>query len=310
MITLNAFIKNKALLAQTTPIAVDSVFIQNGDSIEKHFFIEESLHELKSASKVMVAMAVGIAIDNKMEINGIPLTLETKVYPIIKHLVDITKKSNLQKIEKWTIRNLLTHSTGYEQQMLSERFIKDVEKSQIINYALNYDIPYEVGTRYAYNNVEPFLISVIFQEAFSINLADFIDEHIFKNLGITAYKWGNYGKYCIGASGLYLKHSDFHKIGQLLLFDGKYQNTQVVSADWIIAMCSYQIAATSEFKPERVLPKIGAGYFTFISRDGFVFRDGANGQYIILNKQQKLLTTIMSSEPEMKNVGEILRGLI
>lgn len=58
------------------------------------------------------------------------------------------------------------------------------------------------------------------------------------------------------------------------------------------------------------MPKIGIGYFTFISRDGYIFRDGSNGQYIILNKDKNLLITIMSTEKDMKNVTEILRNLI
>ena len=55
---------------------------------------------------------------------------------------------------------------------------------------------------------------------------------------------------------------------------------------------------------------IGGGYFTFVSRDGYIFRDGTNGQYIIVNKEKNLLITIMASEKQMKNVTEILRGII
>ena len=55
---------------------------------------------------------------------------------------------------------------------------------------------------------------------------------------------------------------------------------------------------------------MGIGYYVFISRDGYIFRDGSNGQYIIVNKEKKLLITIMSSEKEMKNVTEILRNII
>ena len=58
---------------------------------------------------------------------------------------------------------MLLHSTGYEKQMLPERYISDIDKNDLLNYALNYDIPYEVGNRYAYNNVEPFIISVLFR---------------------------------------------------------------------------------------------------------------------------------------------------
>ena len=75
-------------------------------------------------------------------------------------------------------------------------------------------------------------------------------------------------------------------------------------------MCSIKLKTPSAYKAERVLPKIGIGYFTFISRDGYVFRDGSNGQYIILNKDKNLLITIMSTEKDMKNITEILRNLI
>lgn len=75
-------------------------------------------------------------------------------------------------------------------------------------------------------------------------------------------------------------------------------------------MCSMQLETPSIYKPERVLPKFGIGYFTFISRDGFIFRDGSNGQYIILNKDKDILITILSSERDMKNVTEILRDII
>ena len=255
-------------------------------------------------------MAIGIAIDRQFQIGGRTLTLDTEIYPIIKPIVNVKNEENLNKIKKWTLKNLLTHTTGYESQMMSEKYIENIDKQKLLDYALNYDIPYEVGTRFAYNNVEPFIISVFFQEAFKINLADFIDENIFKKLDISEYKWENYGKYCPGATGLYLKHSDFHKLGQLLLNDGRYNNNEIISSNWIKEMYSMKLETPSVYKPERVLPKIGIGYFTFISRDGYIFRDGSNGQYIILNKNKNLLITIMSTEKDMKNVTEILRNLI
>ena len=141
-------------------------------------------------------------------------------------------------------------------------------------------------------------------------MADFINENIFKKLDIKEFKWNNFGKYCPGSTGLYLKHSEFHKIGKLLLNSGRYNNIQVIPENWINEMCSLQLETPSAFKPERVFPKVGVGYYTFISTNDYVFRDGADGQYIILNKERNLLITIMSREKEMKNVTEILRNLI
>lgn len=50
--------------------------------------------------------------------------------------------------------------------MMSERYIENIDKDNLLEYALNYDIPYEPGKRFAYNNVEPFILSVFFQEKF------------------------------------------------------------------------------------------------------------------------------------------------
>lgn len=311
MLTIKDINYNKQLLeTKIGDIHIDSIILETNGMQTSQFYAEDKLHRIRSCSKLLVALATGIAIDKKLLVNNEPLTLETKIYPIIKNLVTIKNVENIEKLENWTLFNLLTHSTGYEKQMFSERFIKDLDDSELLDYALNYDFPYDVGTRYAYNNVEPFVISVIFQEAFNINLADFVNEHIFKKLNIAEYNWLNYGKYCVGATGLSLKHADFHKIGQLLLNEGKYEGVQVVPTAWINAMCTVQIETPSAYKPERVLPKLGAGYFTFISRDGFVFRDGADGQYIIVNREAGVLLTVLSSEPDMKNVTEVLRGLV
>lgn len=289
---------------------IDSVFVEQDNNIEKIFYKSEELHELRSCSKLLVAMAIGIAIEDKILVEGFPLSLNTKIYPSIEKIVDIKNENNLSKIQKWTIWNLLTHTTGYESQMMSERFITNIDKNELLNYALNYEIPFDVGIRFAYNNVEPFVLSVFFQETFGVNLKDYINEKIFKKMNIKEFEWDNYGKYCPASTGLYLKHSDFHKIGQLLLNNGKYNGKQIISENWIREMSSMQLETPSAYKPERVLPKIGIGYYTFISRDGYLFRDGSNGQYIIVNKEKNLLITIMSSEKDMKNVTEIFRNLI
>ena len=305
MINIEDIKNNVSKLKETLPsLNIDSIFLEQDGKLDKIFYNYECLHELKSCAKLLVAIAIGIVIDKGM------ITLDTFVYPSIKNIVNINNESNLEKIKKWKIRDLLTHTTGYEKQMMSESYIKDIDEDKLLDYALNYDIPYEVGTRFAYNNVEPFVLSVFFQEAFGINLTDFINENIFKKLDIKEYKWNNYGKYCSGATGLYMKHSDFHKIGQLLLNNGIYNNHQVVPREWINEMCKLQLETPSAYKSERVFPKIGIGYYTFISRDGYIFRDGSNGQYIIVNKKNNILITIMSSERDMKNVTEILKNLI
>ena len=215
MININNIKNNIETLKKELPsLEIDSIFLEQDGKTEKLFYNDEQLHELRSCAKLLVAMAIGIAIDRKMKFDNQVISLNTKIYPIIQNKVNIKRKINLLKIQKWTIRDLLTHTTGYESQMMSERYIENIDKDKLLDYALNYDIPYKVGERFAYNNAEPFILSVFFQEAFKINLADFINENIFKKIDILEYEWENYGEYCPGATGLYMKHIDFHKIGQ------------------------------------------------------------------------------------------------
>lgn len=288
---------------------IDSIFIEQDNNIEKIFYKNENIHELRSCAKVLVAMAIGIAIEEGLLVKGKPLSLETKIYDSIKNVVNIKNSNNIEKISQWTIRDLLTHTTGYEAQMMSEKYIENIDRSKLLDYALNYEIPYSVGKRFAYNNVEPFILSVFFQEAFEINLSSFINEKIFKKIDIKDFKWDNYGIYCPAATGLYLKHTDFHKIGKLLLNEGKYNDKQIIPKNWIVEMTTLQLETPSAYKPDRIFPKVGIGYYTFISKNGYVFRDGSNGQYIIFNKDKNLLITIMSSEKEMKNITEIFRNV-
>ena len=180
MIDINKIKENVDTITKKVGLNIDSIFIEQNNNLEKVIYTNENLHELRSCTKLLVSMAIGIAIDDKMLVNGVPLSLNTKVYPSIEKIVNIKNENNLLKFQKWTIKNLLTHTTGYESQMMSERYINGIDKNRLLDYALNYDIPFEVGIRFAYNNVEPFILSVFFQETFGMNLKDYINEKIFK----------------------------------------------------------------------------------------------------------------------------------
>lgn len=129
MVDINIVKENVNILSKELGrLNIDSIFIEQDGKLDKVFYKDEQLHELRSCSKVLVAMAIGIAIEDKMLVNGIPLSLDTKIFPSIKNLVKIKNKDNLLKIQTWTIKNLLTHTTGYESQMMSERYIEDIDK--------------------------------------------------------------------------------------------------------------------------------------------------------------------------------------
>ena len=170
MIDIETLKHNKEILSNKfSGLKIDSIFLEQNGCLSKFFYENERLHELRSCSKILISLAIGIAIKQNM------LSLETSVFPIIKKLVKIENEKNIDNIKNWTIKNLLTHSTGYDSQMFSEKFIRKMDKDKLIDYDLNYDMPYKVGEKFTYNNVEPFIISVFFKEKFGVDISDFIN---------------------------------------------------------------------------------------------------------------------------------------
>jgi CubicO group peptidase (beta-lactamase class C family) len=194
--------------------------------------------------------------------------------------------------------------------MLNEKHLETIDQNNVLKILFDTEIKYKTGERFTYSNVEPYLLSVFFQENFDISLSEFVKQRIFKPLGINNFEWKNIGKYCAGATRLYLAHQDFHKLGQLLMSHGVYNNVQVIPANWIDEMTKKQVDCPDYYKPERVLPKLSAGYHTWISRDNILFRDGSAGQYIICDYKNNRLITIMSTQKDMSLVTECLRDLI
>ena len=194
--------------------------------------------------------------------------------------------------------------------MFNKSHVETLDKFHLLDVLFSTPIKHKTGTHFTYSNVEPYLLSVFFKENFGQNISDFINERILKPLNVKHFVWENFGNYCAAATASYFNYKDFHKFGELLMNYGKYNGKQIVPEWWVKEMTKPQVACPDYYKPERVLPKLNAGYFTWISRDNIVFRDGSDGQYIICDYKNNRLITIMSSQKDMSLVTECLRGLI
>ncbi len=47
-------------------VKIDSIMIENNGEVAQHFYKPDGLHEMRSISKVMIALAYGIAIDRQI----------------------------------------------------------------------------------------------------------------------------------------------------------------------------------------------------------------------------------------------------
>jgi len=290
---------------------MDSIIVSQAGKSYKHYFKSEyKMNELRSISKPIVGITIGIAIDRGLRLRGKPLTLDTEIWSFFDGRVKITNTENIEKLKKFKLIHLLTHTYGYADGLLFSKDIKDKDPYTLLEYLLNYDIVYEPGKHFVYSNVGPYLFSAIVQEELGINLAEMVDKLLFQPLGISEYQWKNYGKYCAGSSGLKLSNEDLHKIGLLLIQDGKYQGTQIVSKKWVEQMRKPQVLTPTMYDEKRVFPKYAYGYYLWICKNGTYYCDGTDGQYLIVLPNNGTVITTFGHQPDMKPITECLRELL
>ena len=288
---------------------IDSIVVEEKGTIKEGVVNNIPLHELRSCTKMLTAFACGIALNSSLKCKYTDeiFSLDTKVYPTFTAIY----KGNIpEQVKEWSIKTLLTHSTGYDKMLLNAKQVKALDQNNLLEAVFNTKLKYKANKHFTYSNVEPYLFSVFFQENFGIKLSDYINEKIFKPLGIKEYKWNDLGKYSHGASGLYMSYKDFHKIGKLLMDQGRYKNKQIVPQDWVKQMSTKHINTPFLHRFRLVLPKYGAGYHIWISKKGVVYRDGSGGQYIICDHNHDRLITIMSTQKDMSLVKKCLKGFV
>lgn len=289
---------------------MDSIYISQDSHTFAHNFKDENiLNDLRSISKPIISMALGIAIENGLQLNGQSIDLDTKIYPFFKDRVNISNMKNIEKLKRVTIKHVLTHSIGYADGLLFSKDIKDKDPFTLLDFVFNYDIVYEPGEFFVYSNVGPYIISALIHEELGVNLADWINDILFKKIDIQQFEWKNYGKYCVGASGLKISHENLHKIGLILKNKGTYKGKQILPKKWIELMTKLQIHTPTMYDEKRVFPKYGYGFYLYICKNGDYYCDGTDGQYLIVSPKKDLLITTFGHQSDMKPITECFREL-
>lgn len=292
-------------------LKMDSIIISHGSNVFEHYFTNDhGLHDLRSISKSIVGLALGIAIDNGLQLRSKVLNLETEIWPFFENKVNISNSKNIEKLRKFKLKHLLTHTCGYVDGLLYRKDIQDKDPFTFLEYVFNYDIVYKPGKHFVYSNVGPYLISAMIQEELGINFAEMVNEILFQKIGISDFEWENYGKYCAGASGLRLSNEDLHKMGLILIQNGKYKGAQIVSRNWVEKMRKPQVKTPSMYDKKRVFPKYAYGYYLWVCKDGRYFCDGNNGQYLIVLPKRGLVITLLGHQSDMVPITECLRDLL
>jgi CubicO group peptidase (beta-lactamase class C family) len=257
---------------------------RNGDLIIENYYNgqgPDSLHDVRSVTKSITSILVGIAIDK-----GYISNTNQLMYTFFGSLVDSIGRDKL----KISIDHLLTMSGGFEWVPFGDwsEYNNWRNATDQINYILNKPIISAPGEVFNYNDAASHLLSVIVQEAVGIDLLEFAQQYLFNPLDIPPRPWitDNRG-YPLGCVALFLTSKDMYKIGKMFLQNGIFNGNRIVSEKWIQKSTQVQISTGG------VIPfGVNYGYLWWIDYTNgikFYMAMGYGGQFIVLAPEKNLI---------------------
>jgi CubicO group peptidase (beta-lactamase class C family) len=201
---------------------------------EKYFegFTNNTPHDQRSASKSIASAITGIAINDKLI-----KTDADFLYDYIPKAYRYTKDTLKSAIK---IKDLLTMSSGLDavdfgvtrKSKASEPAFQNSQ--DWLKTVLEAPMIHKPGTVANYGSANPYLLGVILNELTPIPLQLYMDQKLFKPLGISNY---TIQKEIAGnpyfGGGMYITSRDMLKFGQLYISKGKWNGKRIVSKKWV-----------------------------------------------------------------------------
>jgi CubicO group peptidase (beta-lactamase class C family) len=202
-------------------------------------------HDMRSVSKSVTSLLVGIAIDRKLIAN------------VDEPVVKFFPEYSALKTRGWdgiTLRHLLTMSSGIkwdENRPWSDPANDEPhlgKEADPIRYALAKPIAAPPDTIWNYNGGGTDLLGNIIERVSGKPFAEFAREALFEPLRISDWEWKTYenGKVS-SAAGLRLRPRDAAKIGRLVLDHGAWDGRQIVPAAWLAQSVAPRFEAIGYF---------------------------------------------------------------
>lgn len=214
-----------------------------GSRVEQVNFDANTLHSVKSVSKSVASLAVGIAIDR-----GLIRGIDEPIFNFFPEYADLRspEKDRIQLLHALTMTMGLewveaTPATGANNDETSMHMAADPSR-----YVLALKPTAPPGREFFYNTGALTLVSAIVRKATGHPLDVFAREMLFEPLGITDVEWSRVKGDTDAGGGLRMRPRDMAKIGQLVLADGRWNNRQIVSRDWVATSTATKVKATDD----------------------------------------------------------------
>jgi CubicO group peptidase (beta-lactamase class C family) len=188
----------------------------------------DKLHDIRSSTKAITALLVGIAIDK-----GFIKSVEDSILNYFPERQNSnTAFSPIRIVDLLTMRSGLDSddwdpkSPGNEEVMYT--------KDSWIEFFFNLNVDNKPGEKFRYSTAGVVLLGELIAKASKMPFDQFADKYLFQKLGIYDYSYDRTPVGEIDAGGhLKIKPRDFAKIGLLVLQKGVWDGQRVVSEKWV-----------------------------------------------------------------------------
>ncbi|GAB6989084.1 serine hydrolase domain-containing protein [Paenibacillus pini] len=276
-------------------VKIKSCLIMSEDRLFFQYYknrkVEMNPQKINSCTKSILSILIGIALD-KGYIKSISEPVSSFFPELINKLAD-TRKQYI------TIEDLLTMSAGFDWPEFGEWnfFAPMVFSSDIVKYVFERDLQDSRGVKMNYNSGCSHVLTAILQKTTGMKAIEFANIHLFKPLEITNTNWFEDNKGINrGADGLTMSTVDMLKIGTLILQEGNWKNSRIVSSAWL-----------KKSTQPYYLTYESTGYYAYhwwvrnlnmkteeINRTEMIFALGFGGQYICIIPRLKMVIAITS----------------
>lgn len=258
----------------------------------KNYYIN-TLHNIRSLSKLVVSLCVGILLDKQQEFD-VKLSLDTLVWTFVKNHA-CTNDDNRRLLEKVKIIDLLNQTTGFSDETLMFRSTIDFNNADsLMDTVVNSPITYMPGEQFVYSNAAAYILSCFVQEISGYRLDEFARKYLFEPLGIEEFEWDIYGKFCAGATGLKLSFNSFRKIAELIRNNYVLKTSNIISYDYV----RYFVEEQKKIKGTKYLTApmepIAYGLFVYRSKANFIYVNGAGGQLFVYDPYKDIIILVFS----------------
>lgn len=211
---------------------IDSLLIyKNGELIFERYFNgynRNAKHDIRSSTKAITALLVGIAID-KGFIPNVYVPIVT-YFPEKENLSSLF--SQISIFDLLTMRSGLNSDDWYAKSPGNEELM--YKEASWVDFFFNLESIDSPGKTFRYSTAGVIILGEIIARASKISFERFADLYLFKELDITDYSFAKTPAGEIDSGGhLKIKPIDFAKIGLLVLQNGIWQSRQIISSQWI-----------------------------------------------------------------------------